>query len=287
MQNLFWYIGLAVVGVVCAAYAIFMKRNVYKVSTLVVFYLFSAGLSWLGEFIVLGIFNSYAYKTGLFANPWAQNLLGHLILNTSLYPAAATVMAAYSLRHGWVSLVAALFILIEYLFIKINLYEHHWWTYYMTVIAVIIYLSFSRIWFVKMIKNRQGLTRAVTFFFAGMLIIHTPAPLLLLLGKQHYQLDIVNNLIDNLYLSSIIITFSYHLIEVFLAVLFTCILKKWYWKVPLLIVPLVAQGIFAKMNILILKNGWNLVYTILIFEISMIVFVLGEKYTLRSDDSMS
>lgn len=55
MKNIFWYISLAVIGVSSAVYAIYMKRNKYKISTLFVFYLLSASLPWTSEFIVLGL----------------------------------------------------------------------------------------------------------------------------------------------------------------------------------------------------------------------------------------
>lgn len=283
MTNLSWYVCLAVIGVVGAAYIIYKKRDIYKVSTLFVFYLFTASLTWIGEFSVLGLLNSYGYKTGVFTDPWAQNLLGHLIINSTLYPAAAIVMVAYSLRYGWIFTVATVFTLIEYLFVKLRIYEQHWWRYYMTFIAVIIFLVIFRKWFSKMNERRYGVTRAVTFYFVAMVIIHIPAPVLLLLGKQYYQMSLVNNLFKNLYLSSIIIIFFYHLLESFLLVLCTCIYKKWYWKLVPFIVSIAAQIIFAKMNILIIEDSWNLVYSLFIYEIFIALYILIEKYTLKPD----
>ncbi|MBB6218330.1 hypothetical protein HNQ80_004494 [Anaerosolibacter carboniphilus] len=282
MSNLFWYILLAIIGVVITTYTLYMKKDIYKVSTLMVFFLFAAGGTWIGEFIVLGLFNSYAYKTGVFTDPWAQNLLGHLILNTTLYPAVAIVMVAYSLGYGWISFVTALFAILEYLFIKIGIYEHHWWKYYMTAIAIVIFLLICRYWFSKMNQKPHGLTRAFIFYFVAMVIVHIPAPILLLLGKVHYQIDFVNNYWDNFYLSSTIIIFFYHLIETFLLVIFVCILKNKIWKLAPFILSIVAQSVFAKMNILVLDAGWNLVYTILIYEIFILIFILLEKYSLRS-----
>lgn len=283
MKNIFWYISLAVIGVISATYAIYMKRNKYKVSTLLVFYLFAASLAWTGEFLVLGLFNSYAYKTGVVSDPWAQNLLGHLILNTSLYPAAAIVMIAFSFRYGWIFFVAAFFTLMEYLFVRQGLYEQHWWRYYMTIITVVGILSFDNKCFTKVNENCTRLTRAITFYFVAMIIIHIPAPILLLLGKQYYRISFINSLFVNSYLSSIIIIFFYHLIESFLLVLLTCIFKKWYWKVLPLIISIAAQSIFAKMGILIMENGWNLIYTLIIYEIFIAAFILTEKYTMKPD----
>jgi hypothetical protein len=283
MPNLFWYICLAIIGVVSAAYTIYAKRDIYKVSTLLVFYLFTSSLTWTGEFGVLGLFNSYAYKTGVFANPWAQNLLGHLILNTTLYPAIAIIMVAYSLRYGWIAFAAALFTFIEYLCVKNGLYEQHWWKYYMTAFAVVVFLSFELKWFDKIKSGCKGLRRAFTFYFVAMIIVHIPAPILLLLTKQYYQISFVNNYFGDLYQSSILIIFLYHMIECFLLVLFTCVLKKWYWKVLPIFISIAAQSIFAKMGILIMENGWKLVYTLVIYEIFIVIYIFVEKYTLRPD----
>lgn len=281
MPNLSWYICLSLIGMGIAAYSIYTKRNIYKVSTLMVFFLFAAGITWIGEFIVLGLFNSYAYKPGLFADPWAENLLGHLILNATIYPSAAVVTVVYSLRFRGIALVSVLFILAEYLFLKLGLYEQHWWKFYMSAINIVVFLLISSCWFFKMNEKPYGLTRALTFYFVALLIIHTPAPILLLLGKQHYQIGFINNWASNFYLSSIIIVFIYHLVESFLLVLFVCVLNKWYWKIIPFIIPLVVQSTFVKTNILILDDEWKLIYTLIIYEIFIAGFILLEEFTLK------
>ena len=283
MPNLFYYIGLAIIGIVCATYTIYKKRDTYKVSTLLVFYFYTASLTWLGEFTVLGLFNSYAYKTGLFTDPWAQNLLGHLLINTTLYPSAAIIMVGYGLHYKWMIFVASFFTLLEVLFVKMRIYEQHWWRYYMTFITVIIFLSIFKKSFTKMNEKRYGLTRAIIYYFVAMLIIHIPAPVLLLLGKQYYQISLINNLVGNLYLSSIIIIFFYHLIESFILVLFTCVIKKGYLKVIPIIISALVQVICVKMNILVIKDSWNLIYTLFIYEIFIVAYMLIEKFTLKQE----
>jgi len=285
MHNLSWYICLAILGVGSTAYTVYINRDIYKVSTLLVFYLYIAGFTWICEFIVLGLFNSYAYKTGLLSDPWAQNLLGHLILNTSLYPAAGIIMVVHSRRYLWISIFAAFFTLIEYLFVNLRLYEQHWWRYYMTILTVIILLSITGKWFDKINQSCYGFIRAITYYFVAMLIIHLPAPILLLSGKQYYKLSLVNNFFINSYRSSLAIIFFYHMIEAFILVLFTVILKKWYYRLLPFIISLVAQIIFAKVGILIIEDGWNFIYTLFIYEIFIAIFILIEKHTLKRNIS--
>ncbi len=280
MPNLFWYICIAVANVAITAISIFLKRNTYKVSTLIVFYLFAAGTAWVGEFIILGLFNSYAYKTGFFNDPWAQNLLGHLLLNTTVYPAVAVVMAAFSLRFGWISTVTVFFLAIEYLFVKQGLYEHYWWRYHMTAITAVVFLAIAKQWFDKLILKQYGAIRTMTFYFVAMLMIHTPAPVLLLTGKLHYRLGFVDNYFKDLYLSSTIIIFFYHLFEAVLLVVFTCVLKKWYWKMVPFVISITVQSLFVKMNVLVFSEGWGLFHTLVIYELFIAAFILVEKYTL-------
>ncbi|MBC8062988.1 MAG: hypothetical protein H7Y18_20345 [Clostridiaceae bacterium] len=153
----------------------------------------------------------------------------------------------------------------------------------MTFITVVLFLSVANKWFPKMNKRCYGLTRAIIYYFVAMIIIHTPAPILLLLGKQYYQISVINNLLGDLYRSSITIIFFYHLVESFLLVLFTCILKKWYWEILPFIISIAAQSIFAKMHILIMEDGWNLVYTLFIYEIFIAMFIFIEKHTIKPE----
>lgn len=285
MPNVLWYICLFLISVGIATYAIYMKRNIYSISTFIVFYIFAAAITWVGEFIALGLFNSYAYKTGLFQDPWAQNLLGHLFLNISMFPAAATVMVAYSFGYGMIAWVTVIFVLMEFLFVKLGLYEQHWWRYYMSAINVVAFMLITKKWFSKINQERCGLTRTITFYFVAFLFIHLPTPILLLLGKQHYQLGLINNLVGDFYRSSTIIAFIHHLVIAGVIVFFVCILKKWYWKIAPFIITLIVLTIYAKMNILIIDDGWKLIYYLIIQQICIATFILIEKYTLRPNEN--
>lgn len=156
MSNLFWYNFLGIIGLGFTAFSIYKKRCLTELSTWIVFYLFATSITWLGEFTVLGLFSSYAYKPGMFTDPWAENLLGHLILNSTLWPGMAILVTSYSLGYQWICLLSAGNVLIEYLFVKFGMYEHHWWEYYMTACAVVLFLPLVKKWFAIMNQERHG-----------------------------------------------------------------------------------------------------------------------------------
>lgn len=284
MTNVISYMIIAIISVAITAYAIYMKRDKYKVSTYIVYYMFATAITWIGEFVFLGLLDAYAYKTGVFEDIWAQNLIGHLLLNTSMFPTAAVVMAAYSFQYIYFIVVIAIFLIIEYIFATLGLYEHHWWTYYMSIINVAAFLLIAKKWFSKMNKERYGLTRGLTFYFVTVLLIHFPSPILLLLGKQHYQLSIVNDIVNNFYRSSIMISFTNDLIISAVCVFLVFKLNKWYWKIVPFIFSFMVISLYIKLNILVKDDGWHLIYYILLIHISIAVSILLEKYTLNNKD---
>ena len=245
MSNLIWYTCLGVISAVPAAFTIYKKRHTYKISTLIIFYMFASCITWVGEFVVLGVFNSYSYKPGLANDTWAQNLLAHLILNTTMYPSAAIVTVCYSLGIGGCSLIVAYFIGAEFLFDRLGLYEQHWWMYSFSVIIVVTFLIIVKKYFNKMLHDHSKSTRATIYYFVCFVIIHLPAPILLLAGKQYYSISIIDNLVGNLYRSSILTIFLYHLIEVFEIIFFVCILEKWYWKLVPFVIAFAGQTLMA------------------------------------------
>lgn len=275
MSSLFWYNCLTITGVAIAAFTIYKKRRLTELSTWIVFYLFATSITWLGEFTALGLFNSYAYKPGVFTDPWAENLVGHLTLNSTLWPGMAMLVTAYSLGYEWISLISGGFVLTEYLFVKLGIYEQHWWKYYMTASAVFIYLVITKNWFQVLNRERHGLPRFITLYFAVFVIIHFPIPLLLLLGKQYYSV----RLVENMFRSSTIFILVYQLVETFMVMAFLS-QNSWYWKLAPLVIAFAGQSILVKMHILIFQDEWNLLYTIFIYTISLAICSLMERYTL-------
>jgi hypothetical protein len=276
MSSVFWFTSLAMIGIGMAAFSMYKKRCLTELSTWIVFFLFATSITWLGEFTVLGLFNSYAYKPGLFNDSWAENLAGHLILNSTLWPGMAVLVAAYSLDYKWICLLSAGNVLIEYFFVKFGMYDQHWWKYYMTAIAVVLYLAITKKWFSLLNQKRYGLIRFLTLYFAAFVIIHLPFPLLLLSGKQFYYVDLA----QNLYRSSTVFILFYHLVETFIVIAFSYF-KNWYWKLVPFISSFLGQIILVNRGILVFQDGWNLFYNLLIYVISITICILLEKHTLK------
>ncbi len=276
MSASFWFNCLAAIGVGIAVFTLYKKRHLTELSTWLVFYLFATSITWLGEFIVLGIFDSYAYKPGIFQNFWAENLAGHLILNSTLWPGIGLATVAYHLRYRGIALITAAFLLLEHLFLRLRIYEQHWWRYPLTAVAIILYLVILKQWFPLMNDTRHGLLRFITLYFAAFVIIHLPIPLLLLYGKQYYNVGLPLDM----YRSSILFILFYHLVET-AVVMFFFFLDKWFWKLVPYVISFAGQTFLSSKGILIIQDGWSLIYTLFLYAITLTLCLLMEKFTLR------
>lgn len=278
MPNIFWYYGLALIGIGIAILTVYGKRKEDNIAALIMFYLFAASITYLGEFVALVVFYCYTYKTGVFIDDFASSLVGHLIINATFWPGTAIVIGAYSLGYGWILLVTLFYILAEYLFLKLGIYQHRWWNLYMSAGIVLLYHAIAKIWYGKIRQVSCNIQWYITFFFIATFISRLPITVLLLLGKQYYSLGWV----ENMYRDSSLFAVIYHFGMSIFYVFYVCMLKKWYWKLVPIVIFLLGDIILINMNILIIQNGWSLLYLTIIRTISLAVFILIAEYTLKA-----
>lgn len=107
MAGFYWYCFLAVVGIVITVLILYKKKNFYE---LISFFLSAMMAVFIVEMIVLLFLDGYSYKPGVFTDYYAENILGHIVPNATLWPAIALLAAAYPLRWYWIVLITAIFI---------------------------------------------------------------------------------------------------------------------------------------------------------------------------------
>jgi len=280
MSSIFWYSCLAIIGLGIAAFTMYKKKNL---STLIAFYLFASSTTFTGEYFALVVFEGYIYKPGIYADPFRDGLLGHVIINSTLWPATAIAIWAFSLKYRWISLVTIGYLLAEYLFEQLGIYEQYWWKYYMSFIIVFAFCLINKTWFNKLYQKCHGFSRSITMFFIAVIIIQIPNAVLLLSGRQFYRLKWV----ENIYQDSTLFAVIFSLCISFIFVIFICILQKWFWKFVPFIAHLLSDWILMNMNILVFQNGWNIFHLSIIHFISLTMFILINKYTLNKNADLT
>lgn len=269
MPAIFWFYGLTAIGAGMIAFTLAKTKSVFTVS-LVSFLILS--FMTVSEFIVLTTFGAYAYKPGVFPDPFADSVVGYIWGNYFIWTGAANLVVNFSLGNRWIVLLAGVFMLIETLFVALGIYEHHWWKTYMTGITVIVAMNVTTIWVARLNEQGHRFLRYFSFYLLALLFIHVPTHILLLTGKQHYSLGLV----ENFYRDSILFGLPYHALVALVFALFGCLAKKGLWQLAPVPLYLLSDFILVKMNILIFLDHWNFL-CLAVFRAGCLALFLGYK----------
>jgi hypothetical protein len=275
MPHYFYYLILAAIGLAIAAFVFYKEKNRYK---LLIFFLFSATIADSGEVLVLLILNAYSYHLGIFSDPAANSILAHLILNNTLWPAAAIFVAAYSPRLRWIISVSVIFVLLDILFVQLGLYQHVWWAYWMSGVAVFVYCIIMRFWYAKLDDHKFKILRFLTFSFVFSLVMFMPTSMLILTDQIFYNVGIF----ANIHKDSILFSFLLHSALGPLCTLLICVLKKWYWKLVPFILFISIDLLLVSFDILYIADSWHILYSAAIHIISLLIYIwLENKYSYK------
>ncbi len=275
MPNIFWYYGLIVIGTVIIVYTAYKKRSV---TDLFSYFVFATAWSWVGEAVILFALNAYAYKPGLYTDPFAENIIGHIIANTALWASTAIWVMYFQPSYPWIGLISIAFMPIEIVFLKADAYDHYWWHTYMTGIATFIFMAAMKKWYSIVNKKRHKFPRIITFWTIAWIILQTPTSVLMLFGKQFFHV----NWVENTYRDSTLFSgFLYHVCMAIIFIFCIYIPKKRYWNVVPFFILLLGDVILINMKILVFYEDWKLSYLIYIRAASVLFFILMEKFTLR------
>jgi hypothetical protein len=270
LPGFYWYLALAAVGLGVAAYTLCKSNEKAK---LICFYLFASLAADAGEILVMMVFRSYSYKLGIPGDYVLNNIVGHVIPNSTLWPATAILTAAFSLRFRWILLISVVYMMLDVLFIRLGLYEHNWWKTYMTGIAILVYCLGLKKWFYKMEDTRFRFLRYLTFSSILSVIILLPSITLLVTGRIQSN----SGLYQNQYRDGVVFLFLLNTSLSFISTYFICVLQGWYWKAVPFVIYGASNAILYTKGVIHVSGGWSVYCTILVNAICILAFIALER----------
>ncbi|MYL35407.1 hypothetical protein GLW08_03695 [Pontibacillus yanchengensis] len=138
-----WYLILSVISILLIIYTI-RKHNDRR---LLPFFLALAGIIHPFETIILVYLDAYHYTLGLFQNIYKDSVAGNFVSNLLAVPAASLFIAANQLKTRWFWVISGIFVLIEILFIHLDIFIPLWWkTYYTAILLPIHFFIGKKLW---------------------------------------------------------------------------------------------------------------------------------------------
>lgn len=182
--NSYWYLGLTGISLLTLLYICLVSRKPGSFP----FFVTMVGAGYMIEAVIYIFLQSYSYRPMLLPEtPYYDSNMGAVVSNTFSLPVAATFLAVYPLGRGWVVLVIGLFAGIEWLFLELDIYVHHWWRIAYTCLGLAVYFPAGRYLYRRMSRPLEGLFHFVVQFLSTGAVIATlhVIPIMIFLSRTY------------------------------------------------------------------------------------------------------
>ena len=268
-SNTIWYILLAVTSIITLVFV--LKKSENRRFT-VAFTLASLGFVYMVEAILVIVLNAYCYYPKIVINDLFQDsVLGNIFSQVSIASTAA-LSIVYDLSFGWTVLFAAIYYLIDILFIKLGIYEHFWYLSVYTFIGFIPLFALIK-WYYKIFVNSAKYIFHHLALYSGVFAItgNTIILPMKLLKIQIFNINFFGQLSKDHTTFSII--YGFVLINILIFVYRARL--HWIWKSTALFVLFIIQFILYQAGVILFRDGWFIIGTALdIFGIYLWIAVL-------------
>lgn len=226
--NTIWYILLAAVSLV---QLIFIMVRAKRRNLTFAFFLTMMGIAFSLETVILIFLKSYEYYPMIFAassDPFNDSIAGNIF---SQFSVSVSVLLAIvlNLKYYWYFILAAIYGVVEELFLSLGIYRHNWYRTWMTVAMFPIAIWMTKRMYSKLI---QGI-KPISYYGYVILSLFPLYSITILWGLQlmgylAFNTTILHDPINSRYLIALIIYFISPSV-IMMIVYFGKF--KFYWKV--------------------------------------------------------
>lgn len=163
----------AVLSILAVSIFIFLLFRTKSYLTVMLFLAY-VGMIYIFEYVILVCFNSYTYYPNMLSDPYMDNLMGAFISNFLTVPTVALIMVIYHLRFRWAIVFSLLMTGIEWLFLKLGIYEHTWWRLSYSFIAFTFFFWLVTFW-ARKVKEGIRLFHYVSLLMFSLSVLNTLA----------------------------------------------------------------------------------------------------------------
>jgi len=274
-SNTLWYVLLGI-STLCGLTFILVKTD--RRSNTVAFYLTIAGITLNFEMIILIYFKAYSYYPMILKNPpipFDNVLAGNLF---SQFSVSATILlvVVLNLKFYWFIIFAAMYGIIEELFLSLGIYRHNWYRTWMTVVMLLLAFPISKIMYRKVTQGVKPIVYYGYIYLAlfPLFVVFLTWPLQLFRLQEFSQLLFSDPVISRHFLAFL------HFFVISFSIMFIYFSKvKWFLKLLVVVMLYAIYFIGYKLNLLLIEPSWFLpLSTLSFFWMYLSILILDRLY---------
>lgn len=255
-SNTVWYILLSIMSAVSIV-LILLKSNNRKFD--IGFGLAVLGATFHAEFSLLVAFDAYRYFPKIFNDPFFDSVLGNYVSQVSV---ASTVMLAIICRIPPISnlIIAGIYFIIDFSFVKLEIYRHLWYKSMYTFILVFLSLLVANKWYRRLLYHPTPFIYYLTLHMAARALFS-----FVIVFKYFFSIEVINIFVfDEFPRSQAFLIILYDSIWVIIMMIIYGLNIRWLWKSAFFAFLLIIQYVLIDIvGVITVKNGWFLIVTLL------------------------
>jgi hypothetical protein len=272
-SNTIWYILLGITTILELVIILIKEKDRKHVLSL---FLTISGITFICfEMIILMCLKAYIYFPKIFSNQHDDSVVGNLFSQFSV-TSSAILITVLNLRFYWYLVIAAVYGVIEELFIQLGIYKHYWYQTWMTLIGLLILF-----WVAKRVNyiflNHFGRIWRFLFIFLGLctLHLHTISWASKVVGIRKFN----ESLLPNNDCSIVVIAGIYMVLLGISTMIIYFTNIKWMWKILGICILYIAHYMAEKNQLLMSSEGWFFILTsISIWGMYLYIYILDWLY---------
>lgn len=274
--NTIWYILLAIIALV-ELIVVMLKAKRRKLTF--AFFLTILGITLSLETIILIFLKSYEYYPMIFKespNPFDDIIAGNIF---SQFSVSVSVLLAVvlNLNYYWYFIIAAIYGIIEELFIALGIYKHNWYRTWMTVSMFPLAIWMTKKMYSKIIRGARPIFY-YGYIFLGLYSLYTIIILwaFQLIGYLDFNTTIFTDPTNSRYFLALV---TFFIPPSVLMMLIYFLRSKLYWKVFAVATLYMFYYTCYKLNLIWFKEGWFLIIsTVTIIWMYLSLILLDRLY---------
>jgi hypothetical protein len=272
--NTIWYILLGITSVV-AVIQIIRKPEYRKFN--IAFTFAVLGFVYSLESVLLGVYDgAYSYYPKISKNAFIDTFMGNHFSQASICT-TLVLLAVYKLSTIWNFISAAIYYLIELLFLKLGVYKHHWYKAWYTFLGLILLAFLIKKWYHKILNSSRLWSYYLTLYSA---VVSSYG---LVRGSFVYgKLRIIHyNVFPDVFKDNLILVHIPLFLVINIMIIIYWLKLSWIAKWVVFAGLFLTQFILTKIGVITIRPGWFLIITSVdVFSCYLLVVIMD--YLLKS-----
>lgn len=232
------------------------------------------GLTLFIETVIYVFLKAYEYYPLIIPHsPKNDGVVGNILSQLSISTTALFV-CVFKVPIIGVVLAAAMFYLIEELFLALGIYQQYWYKSWITFVGVIILFQTIKKWHKLTINNDSQVIQYITIIL-GAIAIYLPTTNWI--GILSGYFDIKEDILIDPYISHAIVAIPKYLIQINMVYFLIKRKPGWIWNMVVILFLLSGDVILYYTKLINVKEGWLLIYSgISIFTAYLYIYIMDK-----------